>query len=116
MASQGDTLHHEYTALSRLGGYGVRRAGVVGILSNAQVIAATSAEDLEAIVEGDLPGTVHSEYELIRLETDLALKRGDAIGDFTDARVAAATGVENLAEATYAGDESDLNHLGPFIV
>lgn len=113
MASQGATQHVEYEEQSAMNGYGIRRAGTVGILTNAQVIAATSAEDLEVIVEAGLPGTIHSEYEVEQLNTDRALKFGDALGDFSDTRVAAATSVEDLAEKTKAADESDLNHLGP---
>lgn len=116
MASQGAILHAEYDALSSLAGYGVRRAGVIGLLTNAQVVAATSAEGLEAILEADLPGTVHAEYAVEQIQSDRALKFGDAIGDFTDTRVQAATSVEDLAEKTNAADESDLGHLGPHIV
>lgn len=115
MASQGPTLHAEYEQLSTLAGYGIRRAGVVGILTNAQVIAATSAEDLEVIVEAALPGTVHAEYAEEQIMTDLSLKRGKAIGDFSDSRVQAATSVEDLAEKTFAAD-GDLTHQGQRIV
>jgi hypothetical protein len=113
MASQGNVLHVEYEEQSAMNGYTVRRAGIDGILTNAQVIAATSAEDLEAIVEAGLPGTIHSEYEVEQINTDRALKFGDALGDFSDTRVAAATSVEDLAEKTNAADETDLGHLGP---
>lgn len=115
MASQGNILHSEYAepgGISQLAGYGVRRAGTIGLLTNAQVVSATSAEDLEAIVEAALLATVHEEYSVQQLMVDRSLKFGDAIGDFTDARVAAATSVEDLAEKTAAGDESDLVHQG----
>lgn len=118
MASQGNVLHAEYGepgGLSQLAGYGVRRAGVVGILTNAQVIAATSAEDLEALALAP-PAIVHAEYEVEALMTDRSLKFGDALGDFSDSRVAAATSVEDLAEKTSAVDESDLAHQGPRIL
>lgn len=113
MASQGATQHNEYEEQSAMNGYGIRRAGVTSILTNAQVIAATSAEDLEVIVEAGLPGTIHDEYSVEQINTDRALKFGDALGDFSDSRVAAATSVEDLAEKTTASDESDLAHLGP---
>jgi hypothetical protein len=119
MASQGNVLHAEYSepgGLSQLAGYGVRRAGVVGILTNAQVVAATSAEDLEAIVQAGPPATVHAEYEVEALMTDRSLKFGKALGDFSDTRVQAATSVEDLAEKTSAADESDLAHHGPRII
>ena len=116
MASQGPILHEDMREVSALAGYGIRRAGVIGILTNANVTGAATAEDLEAIVEAGLPGTVHSEYEVEQLITDRSLKFGDAIGDFSDSRVAAATSVEDLAEKTTAADEADLNHHGPRIV
>lgn len=116
MASQGAVLHSEYDALSSLAGYGVRQAGVVGALTDAQVVAATSAEDLIADLDS-VPATVHSEYEFTALNAQRALARGDAIGDFSDTRVAASTGYENLAEKTNAADEAnDLGHLGPRIL
>lgn len=114
MASQGDLLHHEFTNLSRLAGFGVRRAGTVGLLTNAQVVAANNAEELEAIALVT-PGTVHAEYDFEGIETDRSLKFGKAIGDFTDTRVQAATSYEDLAEKTYAAD-GDLGQLGPRIV
>jgi len=113
MASQGAVLHAEYEEQSAMNGYGVRRAGVIGIITDAQVVAATSAEDLEVIVEAGLPGTIHSEYEVEQFNTDRALKFGDALGDFSDTRVAAATGYEDLAEKTEAASETDLAHHGP---
>lgn len=116
MASQGSgLLHAEYDELSSLAGYGVRQAGIVGTLTNAQVVAAATAEELVAILD-TVPGTVHAEYEFSALNSQRSLQRGDAIGDFSDTRVAASTSVENLAEKTNAADENDLGHLGPFIV
>lgn len=119
MASQGAILHDEYSGaggISQLAGYGVRRAGVIGLLTNSQVIAATSAEDLEVIVEAGPPATVHDEYAFESIAVDRSLKFGDAIGDFSDSRVASATSVEDLAEKTAAADESDLAHQGPRII
>lgn len=115
MASQGNTLHAEYDVLSSEAGYGVRQAGVAGLITDAQVVAAGSAEELETILD-TIPGIVHAENEFTALNAQRALARGDAIGDFTDARVAASTGYENLAEKTNAADETDLGHLGTRII
>lgn len=118
MASQGNVLHDEYLGsggLSQRAGYGVRQAGVAGLITDAQVVAAASAEELEVILD-TVPGTVHAENELTALTSRRALERGDALGDFSDSRVAASTGYENLAEKTAAADENDLAHLGPRIV
>lgn len=116
MASQGALLHAEYDELSAIAGYGIRRAGIAGILTNANVLSATSAESLETIVEAGIPGTVHAEYEAEALITDICLKRGDALGDFTDARVAAADTIAGLVNSTNAADDPDTGHLGPQIV
>lgn len=115
MASQANLLHAEYDVLSSLGGYGARRAGVTGLLTNTQVAAATSAEGLVTILE-TVPATVHVENEITALNAQAALRRGDALGDFTDARIAAATTVEGLAQLTNAADDADSGHLGPNIV
>lgn len=115
MAAQGDVLHTDMHRLSDLVGYGIRRAGVDGILTNAQVLAATSADDL--IVNANaMPGTVHSEYEFEAMETVKALQFGKAIGDFTNARVVAALTTAGLVNQTNAQTDADANHLGPRIV
>lgn len=116
MASQGNILHTEYEQLSALAGYGVRRAGITSILTNAQVVAAATAEELELIAQAGPPATTHAEYDFEAIETDRSLKFGDALGDFSDTRVAAATSVEDLAEKTTASEEVDLAHLGPRIL
>lgn len=115
MASQGNLLHTEYDPLSSLAGYGVRAAGVAGLLSDAEVAAATSAESLVTDLDS-FPGTSHIENEFTSLNAQLALKRGDALGDFSDSRIAAATTVEEVASLTTAEDEADQRHLGPRIV
>lgn len=115
MASQGNTLHNEYEALSALAGYGVRQAGVAGLITDAEVAAATSAEDLVEDLDS-FPSTSHIENEFTALNAQLALKRGDALGDFSDSRIAAATTPQEVSLLTTAADEADLAHLGPRIV
>lgn len=115
MASQGALLHPENEIISAIAGYGVREAGVLGLLTDAQVVAATSAEDLETILD-TMPGTVHAEYEFLALNARRSLEVGDALGDFTDARIQAATTVEGVAELTNAADEASLDHVGPTII
>ena len=112
MASQGEgLLHTEYDVLSTMDGHAVRRAGTVGIITDAQVVAATSADDLSTDAQ-NVPNTVHQEYQQWEpQQTQQALARGEAIGDFTDARVQASTSVESLAEKTNAAD-GDLGQLG----
>lgn len=116
MASQGPLLAAEYDVISSIAGYGVREAGVIGALTDAQVVAATSADDLVTDLDSP-PGTVHAEYDFLVLNAQRSLQLGKALGDFTDARVAAATTVEGLAEDTNAGDETGaLDHVGPTII
>lgn len=115
MASQGALLHAEDEIISAISGYGVREAGVLGALTNAQVVAATSAEDLVTDLDTP-PGTVHAEYDFLVLNAQRSLQVGDALGDFSDARIAACTTVEEVAELTTAADESSLDHVGPTII
>lgn len=115
MTSLGGTQHAEYEVLSSLAGYGVRAAGVEGLLTDAQVVAATSAETLSANLD-TFPPTAHAELEFQALNAQLALARGDALGDYSDVRIAAATSVQGVSLLTAAADESDLTHLGPHIV
>lgn len=115
MASQGNTLHAEYDALSALAGYGVRQAGVAGLITDSEVAAAASAEDLVDDLDS-FPGTSHIENEFTALNAQLALKRGDALGDFSDSRIAAATTPQEVSLLTTAADEADEAHLGPRIV
>lgn len=96
-------------------GYAILQAGVAGFLTDAQVQAATSADDLIADVNGAVvsPG---AEAPAQRLNIARALAEGKALGDLSDARVAAATGVTDLA-TTYTWVSADpataTGHLGP---
>ncbi|SRR5713101_8826385 len=115
MASQV-ALHVEYEELSRLGGYGVRRAGIDKILTDANVAAATKADDLIVNAQ-NVSSAVHDEYAVPEsLQTIAALQRGQAIGDFSNARVVAAVNVAGLAASTAVADEVDQGHLGPRII
>jgi hypothetical protein len=96
-------------------GYSILQAGVAGFLTDAQVQAATSADDLIADVNGAVvaPG---AEAPAQRLNIARALVEGKALGDLSDSRVAAATGVVDLA-TTYTWVSVDPaasnGHLGP---
>lgn len=115
MASQGATLHAENEIISAISGYGVREAGVIGALTDAQVVAASGASDL--ITDLDTPpGTVHAENDFLVLNAQRSLQVGKAIGDFTDARVDSCSTVEQVAELTVAADEASLTHVGPTII
>lgn len=115
MASQGPLLAAENEIISAISGYGVREAGVLGALTDVQVVAATGADDLIADLDS-VGGTVHAENEFLILNAQRSLAVGKALGDFSDARIAACTTVEQVAELTAAADESDLSHVGPTII
>lgn len=96
-------------------GYSILQAGKAGFLTDAQVVAATSADDLIADVNAAVvaPG---AEAPAQRLNIARALAEGKALGDLSDARVQAATSVSDLA-LTYTWVDQDpaaaTGHLGP---
>lgn len=102
--------------LSAQVGYAILQSKPQGYLTDAQVAAATSADDLIANVNSAVvsPG---GESPAQRQNIAKALAVGKQIGDLSDARVQAATGVNDLA-LTYTWVDQDPNasvtgHLGP---
>lgn len=96
-------------------GYAILQAFVGGFLTNAQVVAATGADDLIANVQAAVvsPG---GEADAQRLSIVNSLKVGKALGDLSDVRVAAATSANDLAITyTWCSDDpaaSVTGHLG----
>ena len=99
---------------SALCGYAVLQAGVAGYLTTAGITAATSADDLIALVLGAVvsPG---AESFAQRNSIARAIKEGEYLGDFSAARVQGATTPLSLAELTWATDDASIytGHLGP---
>lgn len=95
-------------------GYNIRQAGVQEYLTDAQVAAATSVDDLIADVEGAVvsPG---AEAPAQRLTIAKALRIGANLGDLSDARIQGASTVEDLANLTWVSVDSATGHLGPGI-
>jgi len=104
---------------SALVGYAILQAFVQGYLTNAQVVAATSAQDLIDNVNAAVvaPG---GESPAQRLAITRALAEGKALGDLSDTRVQAATSANDLA-LTYTWVSLDplasvTGHLGPNLI
>jgi hypothetical protein len=95
-------------------GYAILQAGKQGYLTDALIVAATSADDLIADVNAAIvsPG---AEANPQRNSIARALKVGQGLGDLSNARVQGATSVQTLAELTWVtNDQSYLTgHLGP---
>lgn len=95
-------------------GYNIRQAGVQGYLTNTQVAAATTVQDLidnvnAAVVQ---PG---AESPAQRLSIAKALREGANLGDLSDSRIQGAATVEDLANLTWVSEDAATGHLGPGI-
>jgi hypothetical protein len=95
-------------------GYSLRQAGVAGYLTNTQVAAATTAEDLVADVQGAVV-TPGAEADAQRQNIIAAIREGARLGDLSDTRIQAATTVEDLVQDTWASEDTAPGHLGPGI-
>lgn len=78
-------------------GFAILQAGVQGYLTNAQVVAATTAQDLIDAVNAAVvaPG---AESFSQRNSIARAIAEGKSLGDLSDSRVQAATSVSDLAQ------------------
>jgi len=80
-------------------------------LTDAQVAAATTAEDLVSDVEGAVVDA-GAEAGAQRINIINAIRRGAALGDLSDGRIQAATTVEGLVQDTWASEDPNTSHLG----
>lgn len=101
-------LHSDQEMLNRSVGENIRLAGQVGLLTDANVIAATSVADLKSNIDTNVAGK-HSDQAGYAFGLKRALDLGKDDGTLTDAAVQAATGVDNLASLTL----SDPGKVGP---
>ena len=99
---------------SQLVGLALRQAFVQLFLTNTQVAAATTAQDLIDDVNAAIVGP-GSEANGQRESIVRAIGRGAALGDLSDARIQAATTVEGLVQETWAS-ELPTSILGPNLV
>lgn len=106
------TYNASNRTLSASVGYAILQAGTQGYLTDAQVVAATSAQDLidnvnAAVVD---PGAASPAQ---RLSIAKSIQAGKNLGDLSDSRVQAATGVQDLASKTWVdSDPAFPTHLG----
>jgi hypothetical protein len=109
-----NTYNQAFRVQSQLVGLALRQADIQNYLSDAQVVAATTAEDLVADVQGAVvsPG---AEADAQRQSIIAAIREGARLGDLSDARIQAATTVEGLVQDTWASD-FPTTYLGPTLV
>lgn len=101
-------LHSDQEFLNRTVGENIRLAGELGLLTDAQVVAATGVTDLKNNIDANA-ATKHSDMQAYAVALKRALDLGKDDGTLTDAAVQAATGVTNLASLTL----SDAGKIGP---
>ena len=109
-----NTYHQSFRVQSQLVGLALRQADVQNYLTDAQVVAATTAEDLVSAVNGArvAPGAA---AEAQRQSIVAAIREGARLGDLSNARIQAATTVEGLVQDTWASDFPS-TYLGPTLV
>jgi hypothetical protein len=109
------TYREENQQTSALVGYAIRQAGAQGYLTNAQVVAATTVQDLIDDVNSAIvsPG---AEADSQRNSIARALKEGGSLGDLSDARIQPCTTVTELANLTWVSGDADASHLGTNLV
>lgn len=113
------TYNNSNRPTSALVGYAILQAYIGGYLTNSQVVAATSAQDLIDAVNAAVvsPG---GESPAQRTAIARAIQEGKNLGDLSDTRVQAATSANDLA-LTYTWVSDDANasvtgHLGPNLI
>lgn len=109
------TYHQSNRPTSALVGYALRQAGKQGYLTNTQVAAATTAEDLVNNVNAAVVSAGAASPSQ-RQSIVAAIREGARLGDLSDSRIQAATTVEGLAQETWLSSDSDTTHLGPNLV
>ncbi len=94
-------------------GYAILQAGAQDYLTDAGIAAATSAEDLIALVNAAVV-PAGSESLSQRNSIARALAIGDSLGDLSDSRVQGASTVTTLAELTWVTNDPAYatGHLG----
>lgn len=99
---------------SQLAGFGIRQAGIQQYLTDANVVAATTVQDLINNVNAAVvsPGAADPSQ---RQSIVRSLSEAAALGDLSDARIQAATTVVGLSNLTWASETPD-SYLGVNLV
>lgn len=94
-------------------GYAILQAGKQGYLTDVQIAAATSADDLIANVNSAVVAPGGESFSQ-RNSIARALKVGQGLGDLSDSRVQGASTVQTLAELTWVVNDPSYTtgHLG----
>lgn len=110
-----NTYHASNRVTSANCGYGIRQAAVQDYLTDAQVAAATTVQDLINNVNAAIvaPG---AEANGQRESIVRSLREAAALGDLSDARIQAATTVTGLADLTWVSEDTDTGHLGVNVI
>lgn len=103
-------LHADQVNLNMVIGENIRLAGNVGLLTDQNVIDATTYTDLINSIRTNA-ATAHSDRQGYVDRLIRAIELGKADGTLTDANIQAATGYNNLATLT----QSDPNKIGPIV-
>lgn len=103
-------LHADQVGLNLVVGENIRLAGQVGLLTDAQVIAATTVQSLKDAVDLNA-STAHADVRGFVDRIKRGFDYGKDDGTLTDANIAAATGWDNLASLTL----SQPGKFGPMV-
>ena len=94
------TYHQSMRVQSELVGYAIRQAGAVGFLTDAQVVAATTVQDLIDDVNNAVVAAGAEPFSQ-RNSITRALTEGATLGDLSDSRIQAATSLADLVDKTW---------------
>ena len=94
-------LHADQIPLSQVVGQNVRSAGRQDLLTDAQVIAATSAADLQANITA---AVCHADIEPAKRRINRAIGYGIPSGEFSAAAIQACTSVNDVIALTANND------------
>jgi len=92
--------HADEIDSSVLMGHNISRMEVLGLLTDADVAAASTVDELRTAIETN-SGSVHVDQDW-SFQGDRAVVISEALGDITDAIVAAASTVQDLVDETSA--------------
>jgi hypothetical protein len=92
-------LHSDQINLNQVVGENIRLAGTIGLLTNQNVIDATTWTDLQNSIDTNARA-LHADVQNYAVPLKRALDIGHDDGTLSDAAIQAATGYDNLASLT----------------
>lgn len=104
------SLHSDQIGLNQLIGENIKLAGRLGLLTDQNVIDATTYTDLQNSIRTNA-ATLHADQQGYVERLIRAIDLGKNDGTLTDANIQAATGIDNLASLTL----SDPGKVGPIL-